>query len=347
MARTRKSQPADFDTFDTAFKPLHPFGEKGKLVSAEHLIQRRLAKDALEGKRKAITVVLRYAQAREKALREAEHLAFLDAQSNRGRRANTAMLLLSVASGACLEGPVKLEPWVCEMALSRKDAPMMSEREMLQMARFIRDAEAPEPAIFRLPAPPIRRSPEETRYKKGQSGNPKGRPKKQKGPQLPYSDYFEEIGTGRVHGKEKRMTRLQFLLHAINMKAIKGDSCMTAVLAGKYLQERLQQQKRDAANGLGFEVDHDQSWIAADPFQQVLRQLRITNRRTCSRVLLEPWVVEAALARFGERRLSLAEQTEVLRSASKPATVAWPDWWEIRTHAAAKPHLPIKRPARK
>ena len=62
---------------------------------------------------------------------------------------------------------------------------------------------------------------------------------------------------------------------------------------------------------------------------------------------MEPWVIEAALARLGERRLNLAEQTEVLRSTSKPGTVSWPDWWEIRNHADARPHIRVERRSRK
>jgi hypothetical protein len=117
---------------------------------------------------------------------------------------------------------------------------------------------------------------------------------------------------------------------------------MTARLAGNNMQVRLAQHKhrqRQKDEDLGYDFDQDlPPRHMSDPFVQMLRKFRIANRRTRSRVLLEAWVVEAALARFGERRLTLAEQAEVLRSTSKPATVAWPEWWEIRSHAEAKPY---------
>jgi hypothetical protein len=42
---------------------------------------------------------------------------------------------------------------------------------------------------------------------------------------------------------------------------------------------------------------------------------------------LKPWVVEAALARLGERRLTVAEQEVVVRATHTPKKVRWPDCW--------------------
>jgi hypothetical protein len=46
-------------------------------------------------------------------------------------------------------------------------------------------------------------------------------------------------------------------------------------------------------------------------------------------VLLEPWLVEAALARLGERRLTPEEQETVVQATRTPHKVKWPQWWEI------------------
>ena len=45
---------------------------------------------------------------------------------------------------------------------------------------------------------------------------------------------------------------------------------------------------------------------------------------------LEPWIVEAALARFGGRRLTVEKQRIVVDATRTPHKVKWPDWWEIR-----------------
>jgi hypothetical protein len=345
MSKKRRS-PASFNTYDAAFKPLYPYGDNGKPVSAEHLIHRRMYKEVLDGSRPAIAVFLRMVRAREDA-RPKECVTDLplviEGTPDPVWRPTPAMLLLAVVSVAAAESEPRLEPWAAHLALSRDGAPLWTDHDRKQIERYTRDPALPEPAPFRLPPvePPQRRSPEETRFKKGKSGNPGGRPKKGK-LDLPVTGYFDEVGTVRINGKEHQMTRMQHLLHVLQMKAIKGDASMTARLAGNNLQVRLAQYKhrqRQTDEDLGYDFDQDlPPRHMSDPFVQMLRKFRIANRRTKTRVLLEPWVVEAALARFGERRLTLAEQAEVLRSTSKPASVAWPQWWEIRSHAAAKPY---------
>jgi hypothetical protein len=53
--------------------------------------------------------------------------------------------------------------------------------------------------------------------------------------------------------------------------------------------------------------------------------------RSSARMMLEPWLVEAALARLGERRLSPDEQSEIMRATRTSHRVRWPDWWEVET----------------
>ena len=64
----------------------------------------------------------------------------------------------------------------------------------------------------------------------------------------------------------------------------------------------------------------------------VLRDLGLgikTNPLNKSRVKwrLKPWLVEAALARLGDRRLTPEEQRELWKATRKPEAVGWPDWW--------------------
>jgi hypothetical protein len=48
--------------------------------------------------------------------------------------------------------------------------------------------------------------------------------------------------------------------------------------------------------------------------------------RKTARMALEPWLVEAALARLG-RKLSPAEQRTVVEATRAPHKVRWPEWW--------------------
>jgi hypothetical protein len=44
---------------------------------------------------------------------------------------------------------------------------------------------------------------------------------------------------------------------------------------------------------------------------------------------LQPWIVEAALARLGSRQLSAEEQRTIVDATRDPAKVSWPDWWIV------------------
>jgi hypothetical protein len=41
---------------------------------------------------------------------------------------------------------------------------------------------------------------------------------------------------------------------------------------------------------------------------------------------LEPWLVEAALARL-DRTLSPADQPTIVKATRTPQKVKWPEWW--------------------
>jgi len=49
--------------------------------------------------------------------------------------------------------------------------------------------------------------------------------------------------------------------------------------------------------------------------------------RPSARMMLEPWIVEAALKRLGDRVLSREDQEIVLAATRTPHKVRWPDWW--------------------
>jgi hypothetical protein len=48
--------------------------------------------------------------------------------------------------------------------------------------------------------------------------------------------------------------------------------------------------------------------------------------RETARIALEPWLVEAALARL-DRRLSPADQQTIVKATRTPHRVRWPIWW--------------------
>src|SRR5262245_42521616 len=56
---------------------------------------------------------------------------------------------------------------------------------------------------------------------------------------------------------------------------------------------------------------------------------KLDRYRETARILLEPWIVEAALVRFGEKHLTPKEQEIVLKATRTPTKVRWPDWWVV------------------
>jgi hypothetical protein len=48
--------------------------------------------------------------------------------------------------------------------------------------------------------------------------------------------------------------------------------------------------------------------------------------RETARIVLEPWLVEAALARLSQP-LSPADQRIVVKATRTPRKVRWPEWW--------------------
>ena len=74
--------------------------------------------------------------------------------------------------------------------------------------------------------------------------------------------------------------------------------------------------------------------VAPGSVNPALEPLRMATKldryRETARMALEPWLVEEALARLGDRRLSLDEQAEGVRGVRTPSKVRWPEWWEAR-----------------
>jgi hypothetical protein len=48
--------------------------------------------------------------------------------------------------------------------------------------------------------------------------------------------------------------------------------------------------------------------------------------RETARMTLEPWLIEAALARLSEK-LSPADQRIIVKAVRTPHKVKWPEWW--------------------
>jgi hypothetical protein len=68
-----------------------------------------------------------------------------------------------------------------------------------------------------------KRPPKNTRFKPGQTGNPKGRPKNVRNFRTDLHDELSELITVRENGQERKITKLRALVKALVAAAIKGD----------------------------------------------------------------------------------------------------------------------------
>lgn len=172
------------------------------------------------------------------------------------------------------------------------------------------------------------RPPKATRFQKGRSGNPKGRPRGRRR-DIPYDTLLGQMVTVREDGKERRVTAAEAFILQLTKKGLEGDSAsarasLTAIENARASRtarggDRLIIQFRFRTFGLCSAV--------ADLGMGILMHPTVKDR---VRLMLKPWIVEAALTRLGDRRLSLEEQRLVVGSTRTPEKVRWPDWWIVR-----------------
>lgn len=169
--------------------------------------------------------------------------------------------------------------------------------------------------------------PAATRFKKGQSGNSAGRPRGRH-KRIPYDAVLGQRVTIREGGIERKVTAAEAFLLQLAKRGLEGDisaarNTMTAIAEGENAR---------VVDTFGLSVIVRQI-VAPGSVNTALQPLRMAKKldpyRETARMALEPWIVEAALARLGERHLTVEEQRTVLKATRTPRKVNWPDWWEV------------------
>lgn len=170
-----------------------------------------------------------------------------------------------------------------------------------------------------------RNPPLASRFRKGQSGNHKGRPRGRRR-ELPHEAVLGQEVIIRENGRERRVTAAEAFLLQLTKLGLDGDSAAA----------------RAALTAIGDVRDTDFSnpdvlisIIVVNPASvsaavELLRMgTKLDRYRETARMMLEPWIVEAALARLGEKHLTPKEQEIVLEATRTPTKVRWPDWWVV------------------
>lgn len=172
-----------------------------------------------------------------------------------------------------------------------------------------------------------KRPPRSTQFKKGRSGNPKGRPRARHR-QIPYDRVLGQMVTVREDGRERRVTAAEAFILQLTQKGLAGDSA--AARASLSAIEEARAKRNSVELQLPIRVR-----VICYGLGTVLRELGMGIKRNPLnkdkvRWELNPWIIEAALARFGEKQLTIEEQREVWSNARTPEKVKWPGWWTYR-----------------
>lgn len=167
--------------------------------------------------------------------------------------------------------------------------------------------------------------PSASRFRKGQSGNPRGRPKNShRG--IPHDAVLGQMVTIRENGRNRRVTAAEAFLLQLTQKGLAGDSA-----AARSSLEAIEKAKSSrGADGeiltviilksVGHGID-----AILEPLS--IAVLKYPTDKDRIRWEINPWIIEAAFARRGNDPLSAEQQKEIWSNTRTPNKVKWPEWW--------------------
>ena len=170
-----------------------------------------------------------------------------------------------------------------------------------------------------------------TRFRKGQSGNPRGRPKKQPSTIASAFDVVnEKTLTVTQDGQARELTVDEALQHTTLQAALAGDRA-----ARRQVLKMILKREQHLAKNAPKTVRNIEQLRSPDPenADAALLILGIASRNPerqgpgfdGEQLLLEPWAIQAALnRRRGGKALTDEDVADIKRCARAPDTLRWP-----------------------
>lgn len=174
--------------------------------------------------------------------------------------------------------------------------------------------------------------PVEHRFKKGQSGNPRGRPKGSRNKHKESLHFFEQLMPVEHGGERRYVTRAQYLLNHARRIAVgeKDGKVGDWLMSYKETMDRVAEKNtKDSPVWFTLSWRPQGSVTCLDDALRHLDIARVLYRYSMSaRMRLNPYIVSSALARMGNKALTREQQEKVLKATRSPWQIQWPDWWE-------------------
>jgi hypothetical protein len=131
-------------------------------------------------------------------------------------------------------------------------------------------------------------------------------------------------------GVERRVTAAEAFLLYMTKRGLEGDGT-AARSAMAVIEEARSARHADAG---AYPKSIEITFVTPGSVDPALLRLRMASKldrfRPRARILLEPWLVQEALSRLANRRLSPDEQAKVVKATRTPHKVRWPEWWTMR-----------------
>ena len=174
--------------------------------------------------------------------------------------------------------------------------------------------------------------PEHGRFKKGQSGNPKGRPKKHVAPPIvsAFDIVIERTLTVMQAGTPREMSVDEALEQRTYQSALAGDRMAQREVFAMIARHEKARHRRHPAKRHKVDVFVEEAiFRTANVALQLLEIAAIDPSRSDMKnpkdhLLLEPWAVQAALSRRRGRPLRATDIKEAKRCTRDPGRIVWP-----------------------
>ncbi len=184
--------------------------------------------------------------------------------------------------------------------------------------------------MTRNPLPARGRSPTETRFRKGQSGNSAGRPKaKPKDRPSTFDIIMDRTLTIMQGGKAREVSVDEALQHKTYQQAIAGSRMarreVLKMIAKRENALAAKQPQVQPITRLIEPKDPTNAFDALCVLGIAAPDVSWSDQAGGGRLLLEPWAVQIALNRRGLKRLTQQDVAEIERCTRNVDALVWPE----------------------